>query len=164
MAAERAPRRGFRAHSAGASCGCRHYQPTESAMKTIRTSFAVLSGTVMAGMLSLAGCMSHGPTQEQRLAAYQGYAGAPVKKVRYYNPIGWEEVDEQHILVTMRPREAWLMRLAGPWLDFTGGSPLLAISSSLGYVSTGFDRVTTGDARVSCRIEEIRPVDTVAMR
>ena len=133
-------------------------------MKTIRTSLAVLTGTVMAGTLLLAGCMSPGPTQEQRLAAYQAHAGAPVKKIRYYNPVGWEEVGDDHILVTMRPKEVWLMRLSGPCLDFDGGSPFLVISSTAGYVSTGFDRVTTGGSRISCRIEEIRQIDTIAMR
>lgn len=133
-------------------------------MKTIRTSFAVLSGATVAATLLLAGCMSHGPTQEQRLAAYQAHAGAPVKKVRYFNPVGWEEVDDQHILVTMRPKEVWLMRLSGPCLDFDGGSPLMAISTTAGYVSSGFDRVTMGGSHISCRIEEIRQVDTLAMR
>lgn len=133
-------------------------------MKTIRTTLAVLSGTVMTGTLLLAGCMSHGPTQEERLAAYEAHAGAPVKRVRYYNPIGWEEIDDQHILVTMRPKEVWLMRLSGPCLDYGGGSPLLTISSSAGYVSSGFDRVATGDSGISCRIEEIRQIDTIAMR
>ena len=135
-------------------------------MKTIRTSFAVLSGTVMAGTLLLAGCASssHYQTDVQRLETYQAYAGAPVRKIPYFNPIGWEEIDDQHILVTMKPREVWLMRLSGPCLDFAGGSPALVISSQAGYVSTGFDRVATGSSQLSCRIEEIRQVDTIAMR
>ena len=133
-------------------------------MNTLRTSLAVLTGTVMAGTLLLAGCASHGATDEQRLALYQAHASAPVKKIRYFNPIGWEEIDEHHILVTMRPKEAWLMRLSGPCLDFAGGSPVLVISSQFGYVSTGFDRVSTGGSRMSCRIDEIRQVDMLAMR
>jgi len=133
-------------------------------MKTIRTSLAVLTGTVMTGALLLAGCASHGATDEQRLSLYQAHASAPVKKIRYFNPTGWEEIDEHHILVTMRPSEAWLMRLSGACLDFTGGSPVLLISSQFGYVSTGFDRVSTGDSRMSCRIDEIRQVDMLAIR
>jgi outer membrane murein-binding lipoprotein Lpp len=134
-------------------------------MKTIRASFAVLSGTVMAATLLLAGCASsHYQTDVQRLEAYQAFAGAPVKKIPYFNPIGWEEIDDEHILVTMKPKEVWLMRLSGPCLDFAGGSPALVISSQGGYVSTGFDRVATGSSQLSCRIEEIRQVDTVAMR
>ena len=134
-------------------------------MNTIRTSLAMLSGTVMAGTLLLAGCAtSHYQTDVQRLEAYQAFAGEPVRKIPYFNPIGWEEIDDQHILVTTRPKEAWLMRLSGPCLDYGFGSPVLMISSQAGYVSSGFDRVTTGGSRISCRIEEIRPVDTMAMR
>lgn len=133
-------------------------------MKNIRRTLAVLSAAMIASTLVLAGCMSQGATREERLAMYQAHAGAPVKRIHYYNPIGWEEVDDQHILVTMRPKEAWLMRLSGPCLDYGFGSPVLVISSQAGYVSSGFDRVTTGGSRISCRIEEIRPVDTMAMR
>ena len=111
----------------------------------------------------VAGCMAN-ETREERLALYQSNAGAPVNKIRYYNPVGWEELDDEHILLTMRPKEVWLMRLSGPCLNYGAGSPALAISSQAGYVSTKFDRVTTGDSPISCRIEEIRPVDTAAVR
>ena len=128
-------------------------------MKTLRTMMAALSATLL-----LAGCMSNGGTRAERLAAYQSHAGAPVKQIRYYNPIGWEEVDDDHILLTMRPKEVWLMKLSGPCLDFGNSSPALAISSQAGFVSSGFDRVSIGGSNLSCRIEEIRPVDTMAMR
>ena len=108
--------------------------------------------------------MAGGATRAERLAAYQAHAGAPVKQVYYSNPVGWEEVDDQHILLTMRPRETYLMRLSGPCLDYDAGSPALVISSTAGYVASGFDRVTIGSSQLSCRIEEIRPVDMAAMR
>jgi hypothetical protein len=129
------------------------------AMKSIRMLMAVLPP-----MLLLAGCMSNGDTRAERLAMYQSHAGAPVRQIRYNNPIGWEEVDGNHILLTMKPKEVWLMKLSGPCLDFGTGSQALAISSQAGFVSSGFDRVTLGDSNLTCRIEEIRPVDTVAMR
>ena len=127
-------------------------------MNSIRTTLFALSS-----VLFVAGCMAN-ETREERLALYQSHAGAPVKQIRYYNPIGWEEIDDEHILLTMRPKEVWLMRLSGPCLDFGGGSSVLAVSSQAGYVSSRFDRVTTGDSGISCRIEEIRPVDTMALR
>ena len=99
-------------------------------MKTIRTPFAVLAGTVMAGTLLLAGCMSsQSLTHEQRLAVYQAHAGAPVKKIPYFNPIGWEEIDDQ-----LRAKEddemlaegsvitqAWRYDLAGTYSMLTDG-------------------------------------------
>jgi hypothetical protein len=128
--------------------------------KSLRLPFLAL---VPAALL-LAGCMSGGQTREQKLASYQAHAGAPVRQIRYYNPVGWEEVDDEHILLTMRPRETYLMRLSGPCLDYDAGSPVLVVSSTAGYVASGFDRVSVGPSRLSCRIEEIRPVDVQAMR
>ena len=127
-------------------------------MKSFRTALLALSS-----VLFVAGCMAH-ETHEERLALYQAHAGAPVKHIRYYNPIGWEEIDDEHILLTMRPKEVWLMRLSGPCLGYNTGSPILGISSQIGYVSSKFDRITTGNPPLSCRIEEIRPVDTTAVR
>jgi hypothetical protein len=122
-----------------------------------------LAVVAVLSVLSLGGCTS-GPTRADRLAAYQAHAGAPVRQIRYYNPVGWEEVDDEHILLTMRPRETYLMRLSGPCLDFDAGSPVLVVSSTAGYVASGFDRVSVGASRLSCRIEEIRPLDMQAMR
>lgn len=133
-------------------------------MKIIRKYLAALPGAVLAGTLLVAGCASSGPTRGEQLATYLAHAGAPVRQIRYHNPLGWEEVDDQHILVTMRPKEVWLMRLSGPCLDYDAGSPLLVISSQAGVVSSGFDRVSSGGSPVSCRIEEIRKVDMMAIR
>jgi hypothetical protein len=112
----------------------------------------------------LAGCMSGGRTRAETLAVYQAHAGEPVRQIRYYSPIGWEEIDDEHILLTMRPRESYLMRLSGPCLDYDAGSPVLVVSSTAGYVASGFDRVSLGQSHLSCRIEEIRPLDVQAMR
>ena len=125
----------------------------------LRLSFLALIPAML-----LAGCMSGGATRMERLAAYQAHAGAPVKQIYYSNPVGWEEVDDQYILLTMRPHETYLMRLSGPCLDYDAGSPALVISSTAGYVASGFDRVTIGPSNFSCRIEEIRPVDVAAMK
>lgn len=128
--------------------------------KTLRhAGFALLATAAL-----IAGCVSGGQTREERLAGLQAHAGAPLKHVRYYNPIGWEEVDDEHILLTMRPREVYLMRLSGPCLDFDGGSPVLVVSSTAGFVASGFDRVSVGPSNLSCRIEEIRPVDMAGLR
>jgi hypothetical protein len=109
-------------------------------------------------------CASTRMNDVDRLALYSGHAGAPVKSIRYSTPIGWEKIDDNHLLLTTRPREAWLMRVAGPCLDWGGSAPTIAISSQAGVVSAGFDRISTPETPVSCRIEEIRPVDVAAVR
>ena len=129
-------------------------------LRSTTIAVALLFGSTLLG-----GCMTtHGMTDAERLEAFQAHAGEPVDKIRYFSPIGWDKVDDDHIVVTTRPSEQYLMRLSGPCLDFAGGAPVIAISSQAGYVSAKFDRVTASGSPMSCRIEEIRPVDVRAMR
>ena len=129
-----------------------------------RLRHIAIAASLLSGSLLLAGCMTGGPTRAESLAAYQAHAGEPVDKIHYFSPIGWDKVDDEHITVTMRPSEQYLMRLSGPCLDFAGAAPVIAISSQAGWVSAKFDRVTMAGSPLSCRIEEIRPVDVRAMR
>lgn len=112
----------------------------------------------------LSACASHAPMRDaDRLALYQAHAGAPVRDISYFNPISWEEIDDEHIVVRMRPTQSYLMRLSGPCLRLGDGSPVIAISSQAGRTSSGFDRVSVSGSEVSCRIQEIRPVDLKAV-
>jgi|SRR4249919_1782665 len=111
----------------------------------------------------LAGCASN-QTKAEKLAMYQAHASAPVKQVPFFSPQGWEEIDRDHILVTMRPTEVYLMRLNGPCLDYDNGQAALLISNTTGFVQPKFDRVSFPGASTSCRIEEIREVDMAAVR
>ncbi|MFC7301235.1 DUF6491 family protein [Cognatiluteimonas weifangensis] len=116
-------------------------------------------------LLSLAACASTGRMSEaDKLALYSSHAGAPVRDIRYSNPVGWDKVDDQHLLLTMRPSEVWLLRISGPCLDWGGASPTILISAQTGRLSAGFDRIRTAESPASCRIEEIRRVDIAAVR
>ncbi len=112
----------------------------------------------------LSACASYAPMRDaDRLALYQAHAGAPVRDISYFNPMSWEEIDDDHIVVRMRPTQSWLMRISGPCLRLGDGSPVIAISSQAGRTSSGFDRVSVSGSEASCRIEEIRPVDLKAV-
>ncbi|MES2859758.1 MAG: DUF6491 family protein [Pseudomonadota bacterium] len=119
---------------------------------------------IVAAVLSLVACASRGPSDSDRLAMIQTHAGAPVKQIRNYNAMGWDRVDDDHVLLSMRPRETWLLRVSGPCLDWGGGAPLLGLTSQGPYVMAKLDRILINGSPVSCRIEEIRPVDTKALR
>jgi hypothetical protein len=122
-------------------------------------AFAALSAT-----LALAACSS-GMTRADRLSLYQANAGEPVAKINYFSPQGWEEVDDDHIVVTMRPKESYLMRLSGPCLDYDNGSAAMIITTQTGsWVQAKFDRIAFGNSNMNCRIEEIRPLDIEAVR
>lgn len=114
--------------------------------------------------LGLSACATSRINEADRLSIYQANAGAPVKQIRFYNAMGWDRIDDQHVLLNMRPKETWLLRVSGPCLDWGSASPILRLSSSGPYVMAKFDRILTEGSPVSCRIEEIRPVNVTAVR
>lgn len=118
----------------------------------------------MLAVLGLAACATNRISDTDRLAMYKAHSGAPVKQIRYTNAMGWDRIDDQHVLLNMRPSETWLLKVSGPCLDWGSASPVLRLSSSGPYVMAKFDRILTEGSPVSCRIEEIRPVDVKAVR
>ena len=125
----------------------------------VRSVIAAVSAT-----LALAACSS-GMTRAERLSLYEANAGEPLTKINYFSPQGWEEVDRDHIVVTMRPKESYLMRLSGPCLDYDNGTGAMLISTQTGgWVQAKFDRVAFSGSNMHCRIEEIRPLDIEGIR
>ena len=123
---------------------------------------AVFASSLIA--LALSACAGNPISDTDRLALYQAHAGAPVKQVRYLPPIGWNRVDDQHVVLEMRPNENWLLSLSGPCLGWSSGSPFLQVSPSNGMTLTPFDKVVVPGSQVSCQIREIRPLDMKAVR
>lgn len=118
----------------------------------------------MLAVLGLAACATNRMSDTDRLAIYDAHSGAPVKQIRYYNAMGWDRIDGEHVILNMRPNETWLLKLSGSCLDWGGGSPNLALSSQSGWVMVKFDKVSVQGSPVTCRIDEIRPVDVKAVR
>ena len=117
-----------------------------------------------ATLLVLSACATTRMSDEQKLALYQGQAGAPVKSIRYVDPIGWDRIDDSHLVLDVRPRESWLLTMSGPCLNWGRNEQGIAVSHTGGIVSAGLDRVTMGSSGITCRISEIRPVDPAAVR
>lgn len=115
-------------------------------------------------VLSLAACATTRPTDSERLALYMAHAGESVKQIRYITPMGWERIDSAHVVLNMRPKENWLLTLPGNCLDWGTGSPFLTVSGQTGWLMTKLDSIKVGGSPVSCRIDEIRPVDMQAVR
>ena len=113
----------------------------------------------------LAACATPRMSEANRLALYQAHAGPPVKQFHYFGrAMGWDRVDDEHVVLDARPRESWLLRVSGPCLDWGSGSPTLGLTSRNGLVSARFDQVLVEGSPMGCRIEEIRPVDARAVR
>ena len=101
-----------------------------------------------------------------KLARYQSFAGEPVRSIPYRvsGSRGFDIIDDHHLLLEMRPTEAYLLSLNGPCLR-DSGAPALNISSQVGRVSAGFDRVSSlSQPGMTCIVREIRPIDMKALR
>ena len=114
----------------------------------------------------LSACATTRMSESEKLALYTSHAGAPVKSITYRTPIGWDKIDGSHLLITTRPTEAWLFRLSPNCFAWVGSGPSISITNQAGFVSAGFDHVTSNAPGIPmrCRIEEIRPVDLAAVR
>jgi hypothetical protein len=117
-----------------------------------------------ASLLIFAACATTRMSDQQKLALYQGQAGTPVKSIRYVDPIGWERIDNLHLVLNVRPRESWLVSMSAPCLDWGRNDQAISIGHNGGVVSPGLDTVTFPRSQISCRISEIRVVDPAAVR
>ena len=127
-------------------------------MNTILRNVAAACSVAIAA----AACASSMPRAE-RLALYQSFAGEPVRQIRYFSPQGWEEVDDDHIVLSMRPSEVYLVRLSGPCLQYDNGAVAMAVTNTGGWIQNKFDYVSFGTG-MRCRIEEMRPIDMAGLR
>lgn len=125
-----------------------------------------LTIVVAIGALATGACQAAGGMKDsERIALYDAHSGPPVKEFRYFNPIGFEEVADDYIVVRTKPSEEWLLKLSGPCLRWGSGSnAVIGLSSTAGRVMSGFDRVTVAGSPASCRIEQIRQVDIKGLR
>ena len=122
-------------------------------------------GTLVAA-LSLAACATTGAdTDASRLARYTPYLQPAVKSIRYAQARNWEKITDHHVLLEIRPNEQYLLKLDGPCLQFSNGSPSLIVDAHMtGILSVGSDRIGTIESRITCLIREIRPLDVAAQR
>ena len=128
----------------------------------------VLWVTAMA--LAMTACASV-PRQSdaQRLALYESHAGQPVGNFRFFGRLnGWSPLGDSALAVWTRPGEAWLLDLSGSCQDLAYASAI-SLTSHMSQVSARFDDVVplgggTASLRIPCRIAQIRPLDTKALK
>jgi hypothetical protein len=122
---------------------------------------------ILSLLAALAACSSMPTAPSPRLAMYRAHAGAPVPSFRYLGRFdSWEALGDNAIALWTRPREAWLLDLAGPCngLEF---EPVIGLTSQVGQVNAGFDKVLVRDPssiNIPCIIQTIRPLDVDAIR
>lgn len=129
-------------------------------MSPMRLSIALVSASLLAACSSV----PYAQRQQQRMAAYEAAAGAPVRSFRFFPPMwSWEPLSDTRLVVYTRPTRAWLLDLDGACqnLEFANA---IGLSSNLDQVSVGFDRVYTGRRYIPCTIMKIRPVDVSRLK
>ncbi|MFC5524478.1 DUF6491 family protein [Rhodanobacter ginsengisoli] len=120
---------------------------------------------LLAASLGLAACSSVPYSQRlaERQAAYAAAAGAPVHSFRFYHSLwSWEPLGRDQLVVYTRPQQAFLLDAGGCLdLDYTNA---IGLTSNLGEVSVGFDKVLTGRRNLPCTITQIRPIDVKRLK
>ncbi|TZF88269.1 DUF6491 family protein [Cognatilysobacter lacus] len=115
----------------------------------------------------LAGCATSPAMQPAaQLALYSAHAGPPVPDFPYYRTLTqWTPLGRDALAVWVSPSRAYLLDVPGCTdLEWAHG---IRISNTVGRVSARFDRVQPiggGSSGITCRIEQIRPLDTKAIR
>ena len=131
------------------------------ALKTPTLAIVLLLASAMGA------CATTGMSDADKLATYRAHAGAPVNSFHYFGRIdGWTPLGDSAIAVWTKPKEAWLLELAGrcPDIEFT---PVIGVTSQFNRVSAKFDKViarSPGSIEMPCMISEIRPLDVKAIR
>ena len=114
-----------------------------------------------------ASACASGPFHEDaRLALYRAHAGAPVRSFSYLGRFDrWESLGDTAVAVWTRPRDGWLLELGTPCLNLDY-AVAIGVTSHTGQVTARIDDVLVEQPgrNIPCRIEEIRPLDSEAIR
>lgn len=125
-------------------------------MKLYRSIACVLAIALLAGCAASKARYQH---EQARLAAIHAAAGKPVGSFNYMvtSMYSWEPLNEHELLIYTRPNKAWLLNVGiCPQLPYAIS---IGITSHVGQVSTGLDKVLVGGGNFPCHIQKIQPVD-----
>ena len=123
--------------------------------------------TLLAAATLVSGCATDSAARTaDRLALYRAHAGPPVSDFPYYRTFSeWTPLGRDALAVWLSPTRAYL--LDTPDCNDLEWAHGIQISDTNGRVSARFDRVQPlggGAVPISCRIEQIRPLDTRAIK
>ena len=120
--------------------------------------FATVSTLLALTALSACAGIPRHETDQQLLARYTTYAGAPVSDFMTYSPFdSWASVDDRHVLIRTNVSDAYLLTVVAPCINLPFANRIALTSRFPHMVTSGFDSIRVG--RDVCRIIEIRPVN-----
>jgi hypothetical protein len=101
-------------------------------------------------------------TEAKNLARFEQFAGAPVESFDMWHMYQWQSLGPDRLAVWSAVNKVWLLRVSTPCIRLEDTKNIAITSQMAHQVTTRFDYVDF-DAQ-HCQIQEIRPVDYLAMR
>jgi hypothetical protein len=99
--------------------------------------------------------------ENEQLARFQKYAGAPVDEFSMFRMWKWQVVGPERLVIWSTINDAWLVRVEKPCVRLEWTHAVVVTQKMRQKVSKKFDFVVFGNQR--CKIAEILPVDYKTM-
>jgi hypothetical protein len=100
-------------------------------------------------------------TEEKNLARFEKFAGQPVESFDMWDLYKWQSLGPDRLAVWSAVNKVWLLKVSQPCIRLEDTHAIVLTSQMVHKVTTRFDYVNF-DAQ-HCQIQEIRPVDYLAM-
>ena len=101
-------------------------------------------------------------TEQKNLAHFEQFAGAPVESFDMWQMYQWQSLGPDRLAVWSAVNKVWLLKVSQPCIRLEETNAITITSQMTHKVTTRFDYVDF--AAQHCQIQEIRPVDYLAMR
>src|SRR5262249_23653430 len=101
-------------------------------------------------------------TEEKNLARFEQFAGAPVESFDMWQMYQWQSLGPDRLAVWSAVDKVWMLRVSQPCIRLEHTKAIQIPSQMVHKVTARFDFVEF--AAQHCQIQEIRPVDYLAMR
>jgi len=121
----------------------------------MKTKLAVLSALAVLSITS-----AHADTrktQQENLARFEKYAGAPTDQFEFWSLYKWQLVGPGKVVIWPTINDAYLVTVESPCPGLEWANSIAVTSKESHMVSTRFDFVKYDKGQ--CRISEIRPID-----
>jgi hypothetical protein len=101
-------------------------------------------------------------TEQKNLTRFEQFAGAPVESFDMSSLYQWQSLGPDRLAVWSAVNKVWLLKVSQPCIRLEDTNAIKITSQMTHKVTARFDYVDF--AAQHCQIQEIRPVDYLAMR
>jgi len=101
-------------------------------------------------------------TEQKNLARFEQFAGPPVESFDMWSLYQWQSLGPDRLAVWSAVNKVWLIKVSQPCIRLEDTHAIKITSQMTHKVTARFDYVDF--AAQHCQIQEIRPVDYLAMR